>query len=273
MDTELLEILPRELHFIFELKKQSSCTIQLVNKSTQYVAFKVKTTSPKKYCVRPNTGVIEPRSSSDFTVTMQAPRSAPTDLQCKDKFLVQSTVVPFGTILEEITNSMFLKESGQLVIENKLKVVLVSALDSPEISTPVQKEKVWTGVEHQSQSHTVIKDLESFDSADKELSRALMDTGLRPDVLEKNLKLAEDNDEMKLKLNAMELKLTEADHTIKVLQEERGRGTQEKKRLEKQLALLMRSSDNVKRFQVGFPLLYVCMVALISLTVGYLSHP
>lgn len=27
----------------------------------------VKTTSPKKYCVRPNTGTIKPRASCDFT--------------------------------------------------------------------------------------------------------------------------------------------------------------------------------------------------------------
>ncbi|CAD6272292.1 unnamed protein product [Miscanthus lutarioriparius] len=63
----LVEIHPRELRFLVEVKKQSSCCIHLVNKSDQYVAFKVKTTSPKKYCVRPNIGVILPLASRDFT--------------------------------------------------------------------------------------------------------------------------------------------------------------------------------------------------------------
>lgn len=35
-------------------------------------------------------------------VTMQAQRSAPLDMHCKDKFLIQSTVAPFGTSEEDI---------------------------------------------------------------------------------------------------------------------------------------------------------------------------
>ncbi|XLT27520.1 hypothetical protein HN873_058812, partial [Arachis hypogaea] len=65
--TELLQIQPPELRFLFELKKQSSCQVHIVNKSDQYVDFKVKTTSPKKYCVRPNLGIIKPKDTCDFT--------------------------------------------------------------------------------------------------------------------------------------------------------------------------------------------------------------
>lgn len=42
-------------------------------------------------------------------VTMQAQRVAPPDLQCKDKFLILSTVIPFGTTEEEITSDMVRK--------------------------------------------------------------------------------------------------------------------------------------------------------------------
>ncbi|KAJ9564847.1 hypothetical protein OSB04_000813 [Centaurea solstitialis] len=63
-----------------ELKKQSSCSIQMINKTNQYVGFKVlmgfsrldskvKTTTRKKYCVRPHTGVIDPNSSCEFTAS------------------------------------------------------------------------------------------------------------------------------------------------------------------------------------------------------------
>lgn len=45
-------------------------------------------------------------TNSSHTVTMQAQKSAPSDMQCKDKFLIQSTVVPYGTSEEEITSSM-----------------------------------------------------------------------------------------------------------------------------------------------------------------------
>lgn len=37
---------------------------------------------------------------------MQAQRTAPPDMVCKDKFLIQSTIVSAGTIDEDITPSM-----------------------------------------------------------------------------------------------------------------------------------------------------------------------
>ncbi|OMO58011.1 Major sperm protein [Corchorus capsularis] len=134
MSTQLLEIQPKELKFIFILKKQCSCKVTLTNTTNQYVAFKVKTTSPKKYCVRPNVGVIMPKSICDFTVTMQAQREAPPDMICKDKFLIQSTVVHAGTTDEDISSATFVKDNGRYVEENKLKVVLVSPPPSPVLS-------------------------------------------------------------------------------------------------------------------------------------------
>ncbi|XP_031486243.1 vesicle-associated protein 1-2-like [Nymphaea colorata] len=131
MTRQLVEIHPTELKFIFELKKQSSCSIQLFNTSDQYIAYKVKTTSPKKYCVRPNVGVVSPHSPCEIIVTMQGQRTAPPDMQCKDKFLVQSTVVPEGTTMDQITSNMFTKENGGIVDEKKLKVALISPPHSP----------------------------------------------------------------------------------------------------------------------------------------------
>ncbi|XP_068660592.1 vesicle-associated protein 2-2-like isoform X2 [Aristolochia californica] len=120
MTPEFLSIQPNELKFTFEVKKQSSCAVQLVNNTNQYVAYKVKTTSPKKYCVRPNIGIVLPNATCDFT-----------DMQCKDKFLIQSTVVPFGSSEEDITATIFAKESGKFIQENKLRVVFVSPSHSP----------------------------------------------------------------------------------------------------------------------------------------------
>ncbi|CAN1164753.1 Vesicle-associated protein 2-2, partial [Linum perenne] len=92
--------------FAVELKKQSLCAVRLLNNSYHTVAFKIKTTSPKKYCVRPNVGVMLPKSICEFTVTMQAQKVAPPDMICKDKFLIQTTVVPIGTSDEDITPLM-----------------------------------------------------------------------------------------------------------------------------------------------------------------------
>ncbi|CAN4111794.1 unnamed protein product [Withania somnifera] len=132
---ELLQIDPVELQFPFELKKQISCSLQLTNKSDDPVAFKVKTTNPKKYCVRPNTGIVMPRSTCDVRVTMQAQKEAPPDMQCKDKFLLQSAVASPRTTAKDITPEMFNKDSGNHVEECKLGVAYVP----PQPPSPVRE--------------------------------------------------------------------------------------------------------------------------------------
>ncbi|XP_066319000.1 vesicle-associated protein 1-2-like isoform X3 [Miscanthus floridulus] len=127
---ELLGIDPIELRFPFELNKQISCTLQLTNKTDKQVAFKVKTTSPKKYCVRPNNGMVAARSKADVVVTMQAQRDVPPDMQCKDKFLVQSAIVAKEIMPKEVTGDMFTKDSGNIVDEVKLKAVYVAPSSS-----------------------------------------------------------------------------------------------------------------------------------------------
>ncbi|KAG0280482.1 phosphatidylinositol-binding protein scs2 [Linnemannia exigua] len=58
------------------------------------IAFKVKTTAPKQYCVRPNSGRIEPGEELEVQVQMQAMKEdPPADFKCKDKFLVQSVAI------------------------------------------------------------------------------------------------------------------------------------------------------------------------------------
>ncbi|KAK3138951.1 hypothetical protein QOZ80_5AG0375660 [Eleusine coracana subsp. coracana] len=154
-EDRLVEIHPDEICFLFEVKKQISCSIHLANRSDHYVAFKVKTTSPKKYCVRPNVGVILPRSSRDFTVTMQEQKTAPPNLQIKDKFLVQTTVVPLGTTDEDIFPAFFSRETGRHIEQNKMRVVLVSTTQpqveqlitdvrdaKPTVEVPLAEEKL-----------------------------------------------------------------------------------------------------------------------------------
>ena len=64
----------------FELRKNVPCTLTLTNPTGERVAFKVKTTSPKKYCVRPSSGFVEPGGSKEVQVIMQAQREYPPSL-------------------------------------------------------------------------------------------------------------------------------------------------------------------------------------------------
>eukprot|EP00271_Cylindrocystis_brebissonii_P001880 TRINITY_DN121_c0_g2_i2.p1 TRINITY_DN121_c0_g2~~TRINITY_DN121_c0_g2_i2.p1 ORF type:complete len:229 (-),score=42.73 TRINITY_DN121_c0_g2_i2:713-1399(-) len=134
---------PQELKFTFELKKQVSCSLHLTNATNESVAFKVKTTSPKKYCVRPNTGVIPPNSNAEVTVMMQAQKEAPADMQCKDKFLVQSVLVPSGYNSTSKDHAELFGEDGQREIQSaKLRVVYVQPPPPP---SPVPEDEVAPG--------------------------------------------------------------------------------------------------------------------------------
>lgn len=122
---QLISVQPEELKFQFELGKQSFCDLKITNNTEQNVAFKVKTTSPKKYFVRPNTGVIHPWDSCVIRVTLQAQREYPPDMQCRDKFLLQSTIVTPHSEVDDLPQDTFTKESGRVIEECKLRVVYV----------------------------------------------------------------------------------------------------------------------------------------------------
>ncbi|KAI0643117.1 VAMP-associated protein [Trametes meyenii] len=69
-------------------------TLQISNHNAQPVAFKVKTTAPKLYCVRPNSGRVEPGETVEVAVMLQAMKEdLPINTKCKDKFLIQSTII------------------------------------------------------------------------------------------------------------------------------------------------------------------------------------
>ncbi|GLJ06645.1 hypothetical protein SUGI_0043900 [Cryptomeria japonica] len=149
MTNKLVTIQPGELKFSFESMKKSSCYLQLVNNTDNYVAFKVKSTSSKNYAVRPNTDVMAPKATCNVTVTMQAQKEATLDMQCNDKFLVQSVIAPSGVTAKDITSDMFNKKPGRVIEENKLSVLYLypPQLPStiPESSEKGQAQKEVTG--------------------------------------------------------------------------------------------------------------------------------
>ncbi|KAG8740299.1 phosphatidylinositol-binding protein scs2 [Ceratobasidium sp. 414] len=93
----------KELGFNRPLTQVARRTLTVTNHNAQPIVFKVKTTAPKRYCVRPNSGTVEPGGSIDVQggrfricvqILMQAMREdPPSSHECKDKFLVQSMVL------------------------------------------------------------------------------------------------------------------------------------------------------------------------------------
>ncbi|KAF2311009.1 hypothetical protein GH714_019037 [Hevea brasiliensis] len=180
-------------------------------------------------------------------VTMQAQKVAPPDLLCKDKFLIQSTYVPFGTTDEDVTSGMFSKESGKYIDEKKLRVVLISPLHSPVLlpnngelkkdpsyDAALHKDIAQNGIENilhlkgcfmlleEDVAGSPAKDIEELKAAKDAESRQAddkMNLESAKELVEP--KLIKDFEELKSKLHLLDSKLREADHTITKLIDER----------------------------------------------------
>jgi DNA-directed RNA polymerase I, II, and III subunit RPABC2 len=86
---------------LFFRKSPNSATahelLKLTNKSTGYVAFKVKTTAPKSYLVRPSTGILKAGATTEVQIILQQPGQG-TDAQASlHRFLVQAVPSATGT--------------------------------------------------------------------------------------------------------------------------------------------------------------------------------
>lgn len=122
-----VDIEPVELNFRRPFTVEVSQTLTIKNTSSSPLAFKVKTTAPRQYCVRPNAGRIEPGRSFDVTVLLQAMKEDPAlDVKCKDKFLVQSAPVTADKEFESIATVLDGVEKGQLQ-ERKIRVNWLAA--------------------------------------------------------------------------------------------------------------------------------------------------
>ncbi|KAG8092205.1 hypothetical protein GUJ93_ZPchr0012g19476 [Zizania palustris] len=269
---DLFDVDPLELQFPFELGKQISCPLKITNRTERTVAFKVKTTSPKKYCVRPNNGVVGPRSACVVLVTMQAQMMAPPDLQCKDKFLVQSVVVSDGLPAKDVTSQMFMKDEGNMVEEVKLKVAYVmppepqseiaEESDGPRrISVPLQRiaddGRSASGLSSGSVSLRSAE-LGTTSEVGSPAGRVVKNE----DLLKTTGPVAETrmhagSDEQYLELSALIAKLTEENKSA----------LEQNRKLRDELELVRRQVSNQ---QGGFSLAFVLVIGLLSIILGCL---
>jgi len=133
---------PKE--FTFEISNPSSAktVFKIQNNSKENLAFKIKTTAPKYYVVRPNTGIIKGNKEIEVSIHLQ-----PIPSSVKDhKFMLQVAMTSLSTDnLQADTLANFWKNiknlSSSVKEDHKLKVTLVSSnvYSNP---TAVEEKKV-----------------------------------------------------------------------------------------------------------------------------------
>jgi hypothetical protein len=90
------------IFYFFETKvplgRTIVCAINLVNQTDSYSAFKLKTTSPKRYTVKPKDGIVAPHEIQKIEVTLhQDVKEIPED----DKFRLESVRILNSSMISE----------------------------------------------------------------------------------------------------------------------------------------------------------------------------
>ncbi|KAM9813599.1 vesicle-associated membrane protein-associated protein B/C [Neosynchiropus ocellatus] len=83
----------QELKFRGPFSEVVTTNLKLSNPTDRNVCFKVKTTAPRRYCVRPNSGIIDAGTSLNVSVMLQPFDYDPNE-KSKHKFMVQSMLAP-----------------------------------------------------------------------------------------------------------------------------------------------------------------------------------
>ncbi|EDX01252.2 vesicle-associated membrane protein-associated protein B/C [Drosophila yakuba] len=125
-DAELFEppmtITPEhELRFVGPFNRPVVTIMTLRSNQGLPLVFKIKTTAPKRYCVRPNIGKIMPFRSTQVEICLQ-PFIYDQQEKNKHKFMVQSVIAPYDADLTDL-NKLWKELEPEQLMDAKLKCV------------------------------------------------------------------------------------------------------------------------------------------------------
>lgn len=125
-----------ELRFRGPFTDVVTATLKLTNPTEKKICFKVKTTAPKRYCVRPNSGVVDPKGDVEVAVMLQPFEYDPSEKN-KHKFMVQTMYAPDGAY---DADTLWKDAKSEALMDSKLKCVFeLPAAD--QIAAPTTKEE------------------------------------------------------------------------------------------------------------------------------------
>lgn len=102
----------------------STTALKLSNQGNERLAYKIKTTAPKRYCVKPNSGFLDPKQNVQIQVMLQPHTAGQPDDRNKHKFMVQWVTVPDG-FADDVDGFWKQDIKGMNVHDAKLKCVFV----------------------------------------------------------------------------------------------------------------------------------------------------
>ncbi|XP_076619986.1 VAMP-associated protein 33kDa [Colletes latitarsis] len=193
---QVLEIKPEnELRFTGPFtEKTVTSYLSLYNPTDRKVYFKIKTTAPRRYCVRPNCGYIKPKRTIQIAVSLQ-PFDYDSTEKNKHKFMVQSLLAPADDTGEDYLD-MWKDPNPTELMESKLKCVFenpVTCTTSAKTAANKSEASTSNGKNKSVSIKQVVKD--NVEAEDKLLKVAQEVNQLRVEestLRQENLQLKED---------------------------------------------------------------------------------
>merc|ERR1712223_192939 len=122
---------PNEISFTGDFTVRVCKTkLSLSNPTDMKIAYKVKTTAPRRYCVRPNSGQISAGETAEVSIMLQ-PSQNNEDLQ-KHKFMVQSIELTTQEQLDSAVDDLFRSTPSSGVMSKKLYCQFNNVADNVE---------------------------------------------------------------------------------------------------------------------------------------------
>lgn len=116
---------PVDLVFKGPFNEVVTSTLVLRNPTNDSVIFKVKTTAPKQYCVRPNSGLLGPKEEATISVMLQ-PFEQNSAEKSKHKFMVQTMIAPKKFQLDNL-DTVWREASKNVLMDSKLRCVFLDS--------------------------------------------------------------------------------------------------------------------------------------------------
>jgi hypothetical protein len=195
---QLLIIEPEnELKFRGPFNVSVMSYMRLTNPSDKKILFKIKTTAPKKYCVRPNSGALDPKHTIEVAIALQ-PFVFDSNEKNKHKFMVQSFVAPEGDFDAE---RLWREVVPDQLMDSKLKCVFELPVDNNTVIDLSSSSINQTG--GTTETAAVKQEISQVNAADK-LFTGKKATDIPSDTIAEIQKLREE--ESQLRMENIELK-------------------------------------------------------------------
>ncbi|KAL7068546.1 MSP domain-containing protein [Cryptosporidium serpentis] len=129
---KLVRVHPEKvLEFPLVLYSSVTCPLMLENITSTTVAFKIKTTAPRGYLVRPSSGIISPSQTKEVQIILQPLQSVEQASQ-SHRFLIQTTLCDNN--VEQLPKDFWQEVNKEQIFEHRLSVIFKQ--DTPTDANP-----------------------------------------------------------------------------------------------------------------------------------------